>query len=51
MVNELKEEVLSIDDIRLRNPKNDDLGDVIANFTDEDLLEQFFIYDGKEFLV
>jgi hypothetical protein len=46
----LKEEVLSIEDIRLRNPKNDDLGEVMS-YTDDDLLEKYFLYDGKEFLV
>ena len=33
----------------IRNPKNDDLGDVVAEPNDP--LEQLFLYDGKELLV
>ena len=35
--------------MRIRNPKNDDLGEVLSN--DDAPLENCFLYDGKEFLV
>ena len=42
-------------DMRMRNPKNDDLGDVLHIGLEEDhkeqLLENYHLYDGKEFLV
>lgn len=47
---DLKDEINCIDSIRLRNPKNDDLGEVML-YNDEDLLEKYFLFDGKEFLV
>ena len=44
--------VSDIDQIRLRNPKNDDLGDVITKKEEaEEGLDSFFLYDDKEFLV
>jgi hypothetical protein len=39
----------SVEQFQLRNPKNDDLGDVMPD--SNELLEQFFLYDGKELLV
>ena len=36
---------LSIDDVRVRNPKTDDIGDVIS---DTSSLENQFLYDEKE---
>ena len=41
--------VESVDQFLIRNPKNDDLGDVVAELNDP--LEQLFLYDGKELLV
>lgn len=38
--------ILTLEDIRLRNPRVDDLGDVIH---DCDILENFHLYDDKEF--
>jgi len=39
--------------MRLRNPKNDDLGDVIPliDSTEQTALSGLFLYDGKEFNV
>jgi hypothetical protein len=36
---------LSIDDVRVRNPKTDDIGDVIS---DNSTLENQFLFDEKE---
>jgi hypothetical protein len=36
---------LTIDDVRVRNPKSDDIGDVIS---DNSSLENQFLYDEKE---
>ena len=41
-------EKLSPDQIRMRNPRLEDLGEVIA---DNDIMENFYLYDGKEFLL
>jgi len=35
--------------MRLRNPKNDDLGDVISN--EQDRVDTLFLYDNKELIV
>lgn len=50
---EASKNIDSIDQVRLRNPKNDDLGDIIAvnGSTSESLLSTLFLHDGKEFLV
>ena len=40
------ENMLTVDDNRLRNPKLDDLGEVI---NDCDILENLHLYDEKEF--
>ena len=39
----------SVEQFQLRNPKNDDLGDVMPD--SNELLEQFHLYDCKELLV
>lgn len=39
----------SVDQVRLRNPKNDDMGEVL--FNDEATLETLFVFDNKEFIV
>jgi len=46
----LKEKIGSIKDFRLRNPKNDDLGEVMTYDTTTPL-DSFFLFDGKQFLV
>ena len=44
--------VSDISQIRLRNPKNDDLGDIITSKEEqEEALDAYFLYDDKEFLV
>lgn len=40
--------VESAEEIRLRNPKNDDLGDIL---NDAQKLQETFLFDGKELLV
>jgi hypothetical protein len=42
-------EITDVSQIRIRNPKNDDLGDVLSN--DEMTLDTLFLYDGKELLI
>lgn len=50
---DLKVKVSTESELRVRNPKNDDLGDVItiSGENEGQLLSQFFLFDGKEFLV
>ena len=50
---DLKVKIENVDDFRFKNPKNDDLGDVLHIHGDNEgqLLSQFFLFDGKEFLV
>ena len=46
----LGEEIDSIDDIRLRESKNDDLGEVLPNEPDKEL-GNYWLHNNKEFLV
>ena len=56
MISEKKESRIlidKIDQLRLRNPKNDDLGDIVAvnSETHDNLLSTLFLYDGKEIII
>ena len=50
---DLKVKIEGVNEFRVRNPKNDDLGDVVViNHENEgQLLSQYFLFDGKEFLI
>lgn len=42
---------IELGQIRLRNPKNDDLGEVLPPENDGIQIDSLFVYDGKEFIV
>ena len=50
---DLKVKIEGVEEFRVRNPKNDDLGDVllINHLNEGQLLSQYFLFDGKEFLI